>query len=264
MPGFEELFLDVHGVETHVLKGGEGPPLLYFHGAGGCGKWFAHHDLLAQRFTVYAPDHPGWGGSDVVEWMDTVQDYTLHYDSLIRLLGIEKPVLVGHSLGGWLAADFAATYPDRLRALVLVDSAGLPFEADTPVPDFFAEASRGGESFARLMFHKMDVAAAFFPLEPTPEERLIGYRHLTSTARIAWHIWFDEKLPRRLARVQAPFLALWGAHDRLFPAEMAKQFAEAIPGGQSRVLDDCGHMVPFENPRALVDAVLELVGDTAP
>ena len=260
MPVFEELYLDVLGVKTHVLKGGSGPPVVYWHGAGGTGRWFPHHALLAGRFTVYATDHPGWGLSDGPEWMDTIQDYTLHYDALFRVLDIERPILVGHSLGGWMAADFAATYPDRLQALVLVDSAGFPFDADSPVPDFFAAAARGGPQFAQLLFQKMDVAQAFFPAEPTPEEILTNFRHLTSTARIAWHIWFDEKLPRRLGRIQVPALALWGAHDRLFPPSMARQFADAIPGGRWKLVEDSGHMVPFENPIALFEAVIELEG----
>lgn len=258
MPDYEDLYLDVDGVKTHLLRGGEGPPLLYWHGAGGCGKWFPHHALLAQRFTVYAPDHPGWGGSEGPEWMDTIHDYTLHNDAIIRLLAIERPVLVGHSLGGWMAADFAVTYPERLKALVLVNSAGFPFDADSPVPDFFAAAARGRQHFAPLLFHKPDVAAAFFPIQPTPEDILTNFRHLTSTARITWHLWFDDKLPQRLARVRTPALALWGAHDRLFPAEMAEQFADAIPGAIWQLVSDSGHMLPFENPQALADAVIAL------
>lgn len=259
----ESLHLDVHDVKTHVLKAGSGPPLLYWHGAGACGRWFPHHALLAEHFTVYAPDHPGWGLSEGPEWMDTIHDYTLHHDSLIRKLGIERPVLVGHSLGGWMAADFAATYPDRLKALVLVDSAGFPFDADSPVPDFFASAARGGEHFARLVFHKMDVAQAYASPQPTPEEILTNFRHLTSTARIAWHIWFDEKLPRRLARVQTPTLVVWGAHDRLFPAEMAKQFADAVPGAHWKLVEDSGHMLSLENPQALAEAVINLVQEAS-
>jgi pimeloyl-ACP methyl ester carboxylesterase len=256
----EDLYLDIQGVKIHLLKGGSGPPLLYWHGAGGCFNWHPHHALLAEHFTVYAPDHPGWGGSEGPEWMDTIHDYTLHNDALIRKLGLEKPLLIGHSLGGWMAADFAATYPDRLRALVLVNSAGFPFEADAAVPDFFAAASRGGSHFAQLIFHKMDVAQAFFPAEPTPEEILTNFRHLTSTARIAWHIWFDEKLPQRLARIECPTLALWGKHDNFFPASMAQQFADCIPGARVQIVEDSGHMLPFENPQALVDAVLALEG----
>lgn len=263
MAQFEELHLNIHGVKTCVRKGGTGPALVYWHGAGGCGRWFPHHDLLAEHFTVYAPDHPGWGGSEGPEWMDTIHDYTLHNDSLMRALEIDRPILVGHSLGGWMAADFAATYPDRLKALVLVNSAGYPFEADSPVPDFFAAAARGGPAFAQLLFQKMEVAAAFFPAEPTEEEILIGFRHLTATARIAWHIWFDEKLPHRLGRVRTPSMVLWGEHDRVFPASMAQQFADAIPGGRARIVHDSGHMVPLENPQALLEAVLEMDKEAA-
>src|SRR5689334_12181304 len=126
MPPYEEIFVDVYRVRTRLLKGGQGPALVYWHGAGGGDQWHPHHALLARQFTVYAPDHPGWGGSDAPEWMDTIQDYVLHHDALLRALGIERPILVGHSLGGWMAAAFAITYPERLAALALVNAAGFP------------------------------------------------------------------------------------------------------------------------------------------
>ncbi len=271
MSNYEELFLDVHGVKTRILKGGSGPPLVYWHGAGGGEMWFAHHAMLSEHFTVYAPDHPGWGGSDNAEWMDTIHDYVLHYDSVFRQLNIERPILVGHSLGGWMAAEFATTYPDRLAALVLVNAAGFPFD-DEPVPDFFAAAARGGPEFAQLVFHKMDVAMQFFPLKPTPEDILQTFRHLTATARIAWHVWFDDKMPQRLKRLtgtaqrpsgttRSPFptvLVLWGAHDRIFPVSLGHKYADAIPGATFKVFDDCGHMVPFENPSKFVEEIKEL------
>lgn len=262
MGQFEELNLTIHDVKTRVLKGGSGPDLLYWHGAGGGGSWQEHHALLAEHFTVYAPDHPGWGGSEGPEWMDTVQDYVLHYDSLMQELNLHLPVLVGHSLGGWMAAEFAIAYPNQISALALVNAAGYPFDnncacEDAP-PDFFAAASRGGVEFAKLVFHKMDVAAAYFPAELTPETILRRYRELTSTARIAWNTWFEPKLPRRLSRVTTPTLVLWGAHDRLFPVAFAHRYAEAITGARLEILDDCGHMTPFENPSALSQSVLEL------
>jgi pimeloyl-ACP methyl ester carboxylesterase len=188
--------------------------------------------------------------------MDTMHDYALHYDSVFRQLNIERPVLVGHSLGGWMAAEFASTYPDRLASLVLVNAAGFPFDESDNVPDFFAAAARGGVEFAQLVFHKMDVAAQFFPAKPTPEEILQTFRHLTSTARIAWHVWFDDKMPQRLKRLMCPTLALWGAHDRIFPASLGGKYADAIPNATFKVFDDCGHMVPFESPQAFVEAIL--------
>jgi len=257
MSAYEELFVEVHGVKTCVRRAGSGPPLVYWHGAGGSGQWYPHHDLLAQHFTVYASDHPGWGASDTAEWMDTMQDYVLHYDSLFRTLGIERPTLVGHSLGGWMAAAFATTYPTQLARLVLINAAGFPSISET-APDFFAAAMRGGPQFAKLIFHKMEVAAAYFPPDPSPEVRLRRYREMTSTARLAWHCWFDEKLPLRLSRLTAPTLVLWGAHDGLFPEELGHKYAEAIPNARLLILPDCGHMVPYEDPQAMVQAILEL------
>jgi pimeloyl-ACP methyl ester carboxylesterase len=163
-----------------------------------------------------------------------------------------------------MAAEFATTYPDRLAALALVNAAGFPFDETEPVPDFFAAAARGGVEFAQLVFHKMDVAMQFFPAKPTPEEILQTFRHLTSTARIAWHVWFDDKMPQRLKRLagtaQRPFptVVLWGEHDRIFPVSLGRKYADAIPGATFKAFDDCGHMVPFENPSAFVEAIKEL------
>jgi len=253
----EELTLEVQGVKTRVRKGGSGPPLVYWHGAGGGGQWYAHHALLAQHFTVYAPDHPGWSDSDNPEWMDTMLDYVLHYDSLFRILGIERPALVGHSLGGWMAAAFATTYPTRLARLALVNAAGFPFDTE-PQPDFFAAAMRGGPAFAQKLFYNPQAAAAYFPADPTPEDRLRHYRHMTSTARLAWHCWFDDKMPLRLPRIAVPTLVLWGAHDGILPPALAEKYAAALPKARLTILPDCAHMVPFEAPETLVREILEL------
>lgn len=255
MSQYEELDITIDGVRTRVRKGGNGPALLYWHGAGGSGKWHIHHALLAEHFTVYAPDHPGWGASDSPEWMDTMHDYVLHHDGLIRHLGIEKPILVGHSLGGWMAAEFATTYPERLQALVLANAAGHPFQDE--VPDFFATSARGGEELARMLFHKMDVAATYLPQNPTPEDRLRAYHEQTSTARLVWHTWYNAKLLCRLSRLTFPTLVLWGEHERLFPVAHAHGYAQAIPGSCLTILDDCGHMVPFENPTAFSQAIIQ-------
>lgn len=257
MNSYEEMILDIHSVRTRVLRGGSGPALVYWHGAGGAGRWFPHHALLADHFTVYAPDHPGWGGSDTVEWMDTMQDYVLHHDSVLRSLGLEQPVLVAHSLGGWMAAMFAATYPDRLSALALVNAAGMPATEES-IPDFFACVARGGEELARLLFHKPEAAAAYYPAQPTAEDRLRVFHEMTSTARIAWNRWFEDKMAYRLPRITTPTLVLWGARERLFPVALGRRYADAIPGAEFQVMENCGHMLPFEEPAAFVQAILRL------
>ena len=258
MSDHEDLTLDVQGLKTHVLKGGSGPALLYWHGAGCTERWYPHHAELAKSFTVYAPDHPGWGLSENAEWMDEIQDFVLFHDSLIRQLGLDRPLLVGHSLGGLFASEFAATYPDRLLALALVDAAGMPFTDQDDVPDFFAAANRGGIEFAPLVFHKLDVAMATFPYPPTNDDLLRFYREMTVTARLMWDKWFDAKLPRRLPRITCPTAVIWGAHERLFPVSLGQKFAELIPNAELRLIEDAGHMAPLESPEAFAEEILRL------
>ena len=109
-----------------------------------------------------------------------------------------------------------------------------------------------------MIFQKPEAAAAYFSANPSPEDRLRRFREMTSTARLAWHCWYDDKMPLRLARLTVPTLVLWGAEDRLFPPALAHKYAAAIPNVRLLLLPDCGHMVPYEDPEALVRAILEL------
>jgi pimeloyl-ACP methyl ester carboxylesterase len=87
---------------------------------------------------------------------------------------------------------------------------------------------------------------------------------MTSTARLAWHCWFDDKMPLRLARLSVPTLVLWGEHDGIFPSSLAHKYAGAIPNARLTILPDCGHMVPYEAPETLLRAILELPEAPAP
>ena len=83
--------ITINGVATRVLQGGEGPPLVYLHGAAPAGEWLPIHRRLAQRFSVYAPDHPGFGHTPRPEWLTGMDDLVLHYEELFRALGLAKP-----------------------------------------------------------------------------------------------------------------------------------------------------------------------------
>ncbi|MFT4583139.1 MAG: pimeloyl-ACP methyl ester carboxylesterase [Gammaproteobacteria bacterium] len=125
--------IDVRGKNAQVLVGGSGPPLLYLHSAGGEVAWLPLFDLLSQHFEVFVPAHPGFVYSDGLDEIDSMEDLVLHYTDLIDLLGIVQPALVGLSLGGWTAAEFATRYSDRIGALVLIAPVGVR----PPVQDFF-------------------------------------------------------------------------------------------------------------------------------
>jgi pimeloyl-ACP methyl ester carboxylesterase len=125
--------IDVRGKTAQVLVGGSGPPLLYLHSAGGEVAWLPLFDLLSQHFEVFVPAHPGFVYSYGLDEIDSMEDLVLHYTDLIDLLGIVQSALVGLSLGGWTAAEFATRYSERIGALVLIAPVGIR----PPVQDYF-------------------------------------------------------------------------------------------------------------------------------
>ncbi|MGE0518343.1 MAG: alpha/beta fold hydrolase, partial [Candidatus Binatia bacterium] len=133
----EGQFLDIRGRKIQVLRGGDGPPLLYLHSAGGEVAWLPFFDHLAQHFTVYVPAHPGFAESEGLDRIDTIEDLVFHYVDVLEALDLEQPLVAGTSLGGWLAAELAVHHPRRVRKLVLINPVGL--KVDTAlVGDVFA------------------------------------------------------------------------------------------------------------------------------
>ena len=117
--------VDVEGVKIQMLKGGSGAPLVVLHGAGGNPGWQDYHQALSQHYTVYAPSHPGYDGSDSPDWVRTINDVAHFELGLMRHLGIDRPTLMGFSMGGWIAAEIAAMSPHDIRGMVLVNAVGI-------------------------------------------------------------------------------------------------------------------------------------------
>src|SRR3989454_8931008 len=99
--------LSVRGTPIHLLTAGAGSPLLFLHGAGGAGRWLPFQERLATTFTVYAPSHPGHGGSPDAPWIEHISDLAFHYLDLLDALGLDRVRLVGASFGGWIGAELA-------------------------------------------------------------------------------------------------------------------------------------------------------------
>lgn len=238
-------------MSTHLLVGGSGPPLVYLHGVAPAGEWLPLHTELAQYFTVYAPDHPGFGKTERPEWVSGFDDLVLHYEELFRILDLGRPVVAGFSLGGWIASAFAVTYPDRLSRLVLLNAAGLHVEGHL-IGDL---AALSREALNEAIFHDPRAADAYWKARLHPEERLRQYRGMTTASLLAWNPWFDPKLQRRLRRVEVPALVLWAEHDRLIPPVYGEAFRDALPNARLEILPDCGHMAPIERPEAVAAAI---------
>jgi pimeloyl-ACP methyl ester carboxylesterase len=251
-----EEYLDFPGGRVHLLRGGSGPPLLFLHAAGGAGQWLEFHALLARRFEVIAPDHPGFGGSDELAEVEGIDDLVYHYLDVIERLGLDRPHVVGGSFGGWVAAELAVHTPSAVGSLALLSAAGLRLP-DHPVTDLFLLTP---PQLADVLFHDPAKAAAFLPADPDVDTILAAYRDMTALARFSWAPFLcDPKLERRLHRITAPTRVVWPAEDRLIPIAHGHRYAELIPGAELTVVKDCGHAMYFERPEEFADTVADFL-----
>src|SRR5882762_11836350 len=109
-----ETFETVNGCKIRIMRGGQGAPLLYLHGALGVSAWMPFMEGLSRRFDVIVPDHPGFGASDTPDWLDTIHDLAYFYLDVLADLDLDRVHLVGVSLGGWIAAELAVRNTRRL------------------------------------------------------------------------------------------------------------------------------------------------------
>jgi pimeloyl-ACP methyl ester carboxylesterase len=247
--------LSINGIETVVQTAGDGEPLVYLHGAGTVTGFDALLPL-AERFKLVVPVHPGFGASADDPLIDDVHDYRRHYLDLFDDLGLGQVSLIGHSMGGWIASNFAADHPERVRRLVLVAPLGLKVD-EHPTVDIFTIP---GPDVGAYLANDLSVFDGHVPVPPTPEFLADGYREMTSAARVLWARPYDLKLSRWLHRLTMPTLLLWGEADRIVPVEQAPVWAQLIAGAEVRTLPGVGHLVFDETPEA-GEAVAGFVGE---
>lgn len=253
-PARETVMAD--GLDVSLFRAGEGRPLLFLHGAAPAGVWLPFHQLLSSHVQLIAPDHPGFGYTPRPGWLTGMDDLVLHYDALLRTLGLDRPLLAGFSLGGWIAAELAVTYPDRFAGLVLLDAAGLHLD-EHPIPDLPALQ---GEKLARTLFHRTEAARQFLQPPRGREEGRRRYRGMATLALLAWNRWFNPALPHRLGRLHLPALLLWGEHDRVTPPAYGRAYQRLIAGSELKLIAACGHMAHLEDPEAVAGAIAGFAG----
>jgi pimeloyl-ACP methyl ester carboxylesterase len=246
-------------VTFRVLSAGAGAPLVYFHSFHEREPWSPFLERLAERFTVYAPAHPGAPGSAGVETLDDVHDLVLAYDELLDALGVGPPHLVGHFFGGMVAAEIAAVFRRRAAKLVLISPLGLWLDAAPnadvlilPVEELLTTLWHDPESpVARAWAASPDV---------DPDNVPALAQSLQRRAAMAKFVWpIPEKgIRKRLHRVVAPALVLWGEGDRANPVVYAEDWQRLLKGAAVRFLPG-GHMILQEAPAAAAAAVRDFL-----
>ena len=239
----------VEGAQVSVLRGGSGPPLLFLHGSDAFTEWQPFMAELAGRFDVIVPDHPGFGRSSTPPWLDTIGDLAHFYRAFIAALGLRDVILAGHGIGGWVACELALRDTRDLRALVLVDAAGLPLTEDGVDTFMLSPDALVKASYADVRHAPAD--DAFRAQQP---------KNALMTARVAWRPrFYDPQLTKWLHRLELPALILWGDRDAVFPPRQADTFAAAIPGARKAIISAAGHLPHIEQPQAFAGAVTAFV-----
>ena len=254
--------LNVRGIEIGVHRGGSGEPLLYLHSASAeSTEWNPAFETLAAEYDVIAPIHPGFPGSGGLERIHGIGDLVLHYVDLLDRLGLRRAHVVGSSLGGWIAAELASLYPERVGSTVLAAAAGLWLD-EAPMVEVFGVPP--GQLAERLFFDQRHPMAQMLHAAgesswdtPPPDDVLLAFHQSTeATARVAWNPYFhDPSLEGRLDRVRAPTMLLWGAQDRVLPLAHAERYRERIAGAVLRTIPACGHLPVIEKPEEFASEV---------
>ena len=258
--------LDLTGVSTSLLEGGEGPPLVLLHGQGGfAAMWGRVIPHLVQSYHVVVPDLPGLGLSEVRPGNLDAPAMVAWLGELVAQTCAEPPVLVGHSLGGSFAAHFAIERGDRLRGIVLVDSGSLaPFR---PAPGALAALVRYIRRPSAATYDRFSRQVFFDPDRVRYEggerwEALRAY-HIDRTTQpsvraanrqLLRRIGMRRISPDQLRKIDVPVALIWGRNDRLMRFQIAER-ASSRYGWPLYSIDDCGHVSNVERPEAFLDAL---------
>lgn len=247
-----ESFAD--GLTVRFDEQGSGRPLLLLHGGAGPQSMFGLASALTHSAHVLVPTHPGFSGEPRPEWFDSIDDIAFAYLELLERLNLRNVLVIGSSMGGWIASAMALRDTTRLLSgIILVDAAGIRVEGH-PITDV---STLTPDQLSALSFHN----PAPFRVDPatvTPEQvetRAANFRTLYVYDQ--GQGMGDPKLKRRLKHVRIPVLVAWGASDGVIDAEYGRAYAQSFPDARFQLIPEAGHLPQLEQPQRLLTLIWE-------
>ena len=273
LPVFTAEWVRVLGVNVRYFRLGKGPPIVLLHGLGESSIIWAYNiEPLAKSYTVYALDLPGHGHSDKPKWPYSLNKSVDFLSSFLSILNLERPHLIGNSLGGMIALETAFKQPNQLGKLVLVDSAGLGKELASflkimtlpLVGELMTMPTKAG-----LRFLLKQVVANPHSIPNDLIESLVQERNRKGNKRSMLRILRSGVNIRgihtrlidvsRLEYLNVPTYILWGREDKIFPSSHGQNAAMRLPRGRLTVFEDCGHWPQIEKHREFNRLVVEFL-----
>jgi pimeloyl-ACP methyl ester carboxylesterase len=273
-------WVEVDGRAVNVIdSGGDGPPLLFVHGLGGAWQnWLLNMPVFMGSHRVVAFDLPGFGESEMPAGEVSIQELARVVDEVCRRIGVESPVVVGNSMGGFVGAELAIAFPTRVSRLVLVSAAGLSTEYLRREPVLalaraWAGVTTRGAVRVDAVVRRHRLRRLFFQLVVRYPERLsapLAYELAGGAGKPGFLPALTSLLTYsfrdRLAKIEAPVLIVWGRNDMLVPVGDAAEFERLIgPNARKVIFDDTGHLAMLERPSRFNELLAGfLAGEPAP
>jgi pimeloyl-ACP methyl ester carboxylesterase len=250
----------VFGQSIHYYETGQGSPVILLHGLGAnAGIWMANINALSAHYHVIVPDQIGFGHSDkpLIDYrIATFVDFLYGF---MQSQKIAKATLVGNSLGGWIAVEFAIQHPEMVEKLVLVDAGGLSFESAPPTVNLNPASLDDTKKVLGIVFYNQAMVS-------DPAIAAVFARHLkdndgyTIRRFLDGLVTTDQREDAKLSSVHAPTLVLWGADDALLPLSMGERFHAGISGSKLVAIKECGHIPQLEKPEEFNRLLLDFLG----
>ncbi|HEY3844670.1 MAG TPA: alpha/beta fold hydrolase [Acidimicrobiales bacterium] len=281
--GYAVEYCTIHGYRRAYVRAGQGPALLLIHGIGDSSdSWRPVLDQLARHHTVIAPDLLGHGRSEKPRADYSVAAYANGMRDLLSVLEIDRATVLGHSLGGGVAAQFAYQFPERCQRLVLVGSGGIGRSvspllrlaaipgAEFLMPLFGLPPVRAVSRFAADILQRFDTALgrdteevlAVFDALPNTAARRAILRTLRSG--VDWRGQVITMLDRAYLAEGMPTLLVWGRRDAVIPLGHGRLAHVAMPGSELEIFDEAGHFPHHSDPDRFVELVEQFIGRTKP
>ena len=250
--------LKVCDIDVQMFSGGSGPALLYIHGAAGNPGWQPYHEELAKNHKVFAPSLPGFNATSRPDWISSITDIAHFTQELVGALGLDQYILMGSSMGGWVAAEMAAMDRHQIKGLVLIDAAGIKPEKGEIAEIFMV----GADTRLKLRFYDTSQVANYeqFSQELTPEQADTQHANQAMASRLCWRPYLNNpSLSHYLGKVTTPTLIVWGKQDAIIPEECGELYLKALPNATLKVIEHCGHSPQLEKPQEFNSAVSEFL-----